>query len=67
MIKINSASLNSAPASGNVSVKSEKPHKPTAGGNDVVVISDEGKRKHIMGQVLATISEPNGSKRHIDR
>ncbi|MBI5454410.1 MAG: hypothetical protein HY956_07285 [Deltaproteobacteria bacterium] len=35
--------------------------KPSEG--DSVVISEEGKKKHIMGQLMARISEQNGAKK----
>ncbi|MBI2413329.1 MAG: hypothetical protein HYV24_08980 [Deltaproteobacteria bacterium] len=35
--------------------------KPSEG--DSVVISEEGKKKHIMGQLMARISDQNGAKK----
>lgn len=32
-------------------------------GNDMVSISDEGKKRHILGQVMASISERNAFKK----
>lgn len=32
-------------------------------GNDMVSISDEGKKRHILGQVMASISERNVFKK----
>ncbi|MBI5587751.1 MAG: hypothetical protein HY889_05215 [Deltaproteobacteria bacterium] len=34
---------------------------------DSVKISEEGKKKHIFGQLMARISEGNGAKKDIDR
>lgn len=34
-----------------------QPDKPGTGDGDIVTISEEGKKKHILGQVRASISE----------
>lgn len=34
---------------------------------DVVTISEEGKKRRIMGHVMASISEAGGTKRRIER
>ncbi|MFQ5736847.1 MAG: hypothetical protein ACE5GY_08300 [Thermodesulfobacteriota bacterium] len=38
-----------------------------APGSEVVAISDEGKRKHIMGQLMASLSGVEGAKKDFNR
>ena len=68
IVKIDSVTGQNAPLS-------EKITRTNARGNndlrqnseDSVKISEEGKKKHIFGQLMARLSEGNGAKGHIDR
>ncbi len=68
MVKIDSVNGQNAPlpektVSGNVS----DGRQGTAGSDDSIRISEEGKKKHIFGQLIARITEESKAKGSVDR
>ncbi len=58
MIKINTATGQNLPVPDNSKGRpsSVSEDKPAAAGSETVSISEEGKKKHIMGQLMANLS-----------
>lgn len=68
MVKIDSVNGQNAPlsektVSGNVRDR----HQASEGSDDSIRISEEGKKKHIFGQLMAHISEESKTKGPVDR
>ncbi|MBI5643164.1 MAG: hypothetical protein HY954_06785 [Deltaproteobacteria bacterium] len=65
MFKINSVVGHNLTLSDKVSDKGSRPHHDDSRTNDSdsVVISEEGKKKHILGQLMARISDQGSGKK----
>lgn len=68
MVKIDSVNGQNAPLSEKtVSGNVRDGHQGAAGTDDSLRISEEGKKKHIFGQLMARISEESKGKGPVDR